>query len=685
MAAPSAVAAGGLAVAAPSAVAAAPLAIAVPLARVGSVADVASVPCRFPPAARAVAVGIAAVAAIAQAVAAAATTPSPTAGGGSSATALAAAAAVAPIEPTPPYNQIVNGRIQPQSRELLVQLARQGRELSLDGVAVFNGDDKFLPGKIALGLAEFLVTVPADDPRRSEYIAGFRSISKLTVDDPNDTWGIYYYMSGLNKLRKAGMLSAAVDRLTLAKLRVRLDWRSFVDTDTFVLIDHPNNYYCVAFGIARLRVQMGWEDTSGSERLLQKMLEHYRQFSGVHGFADETDGEGRFDRYSVLLSAEIAQRFIETDSQPPPEVIDWVRKSADVMLQRLNPNGDGFEYGRSLGPYGLTAIVEVLTAAAALGVLNEQERTLAYAFVCRAGQRYVDFWLNKKTGSVDMWDQGRRTDAYRGKFRILGENLSLAHQFVYTNAAWNQLGFQDKPPRADFVAALDRLPKRSVTWFARGEYDRMLLTRRDRGHVIGLPLINGGQSQHMHNPYFPIPFSPGMLDGVADGNSPQLLPQLSLSDGAVLAPLAYFQHVKVTEQGNETVIAFQQPSLDRLGGQSPIPDDRFSLTSTYVLAPGRITRTDVYMPKGTVELKGMRMEFATYSEAPVQRSGTTTFGRGAVRKFDASGFEHCGTVPVQDDAAYHTPTGPLNTKVVCESSGRTVRGPLKLSWTLSYQ
>jgi hypothetical protein len=639
-------------------------------------------PCRIAPVARAV--GIAAVAAIAQAAVAAAAPPPPAAHSGSVATVLTAAA-VAAIETPAPYNQIVSGRIQPESRELLVRLAQQGRELSLDGVPVFNGDDKFLPGKIALGLAEFLVTVPADDPRRSEYIAGFRRISKLTVDDANDTWGIYYYMSGLNKLRKAGMLNAAVDPLTLAKLRVRLDWRSFVDVDTFALIDHPNNYYCVAFGIARLRLQMGWEAPYGSERLLQKMLEHYRQFSGEYGFADETDGEGRFDRYSILLSAEVAQRFIETGSQPPSEVIGWVRKSADVMLQRLNPNGDGFEYGRSLGPYGLTAIVEVLTAAAALGVLNEQEKTLSYAFICRAGQRYVDFWLNRKTGSVDMWDQGRRTDAYRGKFRILGENLSLAHQFVYTNATWNQLGFQDKPPRPDFAAALDRLPKRTVTWFARGRFDRMLLTLRDRGHVIGLPLINGGQSQHMHSPYFPIPFSPGMLDGIADGNSPQLIPQFSLSDGSVLAPLAYFQHVKVTERGNETVITFQQPCLDRLGSQSPLPDDRFSLTSTFVLSSGRITRTDVYTPKGTVELKGLSMEFATYSDAPVQKGGTTTFGHGAVRKFEASGFEHCGTAAVQEDGAYHTPTGPLTTKVACESSAHTVQGPLKLSWTLSYQ
>ena len=627
---------------------------------------------------------IAVAAAIVTTIAAAAAAPS-SAAPGNVTLPVTAAAAVASADIIPPYNQTVSGRILPLSRELLVRLSKEGRALSLDGVPVFSGDDKFLPGKIALGLAEFLVTVPADDPRREEYIADFRRISKLTVDDPNDSWGIYYYMSGLNELRKAGILSAAVDRLTLAKLRVRLDWRSFVDVDTFTLIDHPNNYYCVAFGIARLRVQMGWEDAAGAEGLLQKMLAHYRQFSGEYGFADETDGDGRFDRYSVLLSAEIAQKFIQTGAKPPAEVIGWVRKSAAVMLERLNPNGDGFEYGRSLGPYGLTAMIEVLTAAAVLGVLSEDEKALSYAFISRAGQHYVDFWLDAKTGSVDMWDRGRRTDAYRGKFRILGENLSLAHQFIYTNVFWNQLGFQDAPPRTDFAAALQRLPKRTVTWFARGEYDRLLLTVRDRGHVIGLPFINGGASQHMHNPYFPIPYSPGLLDSVADGSSPQLLPQLTLADGSVLAPLAYFQHVSVAERRNETVIRFQQPRLDKLGTASPIPDDRFTLSSTYVLEPGRITRTDVYTPQGTVELKSLRMEFATYSDLAAQQGTITTFGRGAVRKFAVRGFERCDVGPVQDDVAYHTPTGPFATRVVCESPAHTLQGPLQLSWSLSYR
>ena len=608
---------------------------------------------------------------------------------GASSAQLAASAQLAssarPASSPRAYNAIVASRIRPQAEQLLVQLARDGRKLSMDGVPVFNGADKFLPGKIAIGLAEFLVTVPADDARRSEYIADFRRIAKLTVDDANDSWGIYYYLSALNKLRKAGMLRDALDPLTLAKLRVRLDWRTFVDADTFTLIDHPNNYYCVAFGIARLRVVMGWEEASGSERLLEKMLAHYREFSGVYGFADETDGEGRFDRYSVLLSAEIAQRFLETDSRPPSEVIGWLRKSVDVMLPRLNADGEGFEYGRSLGPYADTAIVEVLTAAAVMGVLSPQEMALSYAYVSRAAQRYVEFWLNPDTGSVDLWDRGRRTDAYRGKFRILGENLSLAHQFIYTNENWNELGYQDKEPMADFAQALNHLPKRTVTWFARGAFDRMLLTLRDRDHVIGLPLVNGGVSQHMHSPYFPMPFSPGMLVGIADGSSPQLIPQFILDDGSVLAPLAYFQDVKVIERGATTVVTFRQPQLDKLGAQEPQPDSRLSMTSTYTFSPGRITRVDIYTPERALNLKALKMEYATYSDKATLKGSSVSFGQGAVRKFAAFGFDACHTESVRGDSEYRTSTGPFLNRVSCGSGPLNLAKPITLSWSLSYR
>ena len=56
-------------------------------------------------------------------------------------------------------------------------------------------------------------------------------------------------------------------------------------------------------------------------------------------------------------------------------------------------------------------------SAALAGVLTAQEKELAYSYAAAAAKRYVDFWMDPATGSVDMWSRGRRTDAYRGAFR----------------------------------------------------------------------------------------------------------------------------------------------------------------------------------------------------------------------------------------------------------------------------
>ena len=600
--------------------------------------------------------------------------------------ALAQGGAAPGASPAPTsYNQIVLRTLQPQAEELLKRLVQEGRGMRLEGVPVFDGTDKFLPGKIAVGLTDFLLALPRDDPRLAGFLQAFRRIAAMTVDDANDTWGAYYYLIALDGLRQAGLLQAAVDRLTLAKLRVRLDWRMFVDADTYTLIDHPNNYYCVALGIARLRARMGWEDGSAATKLFERIREQYRRYSGEYGFADETDGAGRFDRYSVLLAGEIAHHFLETGGEVPPEAQSWLRKSADVMLLRMHASGEGFEYGRSLGPYSETALIEVLTAAAQVGILRPRERDLAYSYAARAARRYVEFWLDPRTGSVDLWNRGRRTDAYRGSFRRFGENLSLAHQFSYTNMIWNQLGYRDQAPLADFAQALEELPQQSVTWFARGQYDRMLLTRRDGEHIIGLPLISGGPSQHMHSPYFPIPFSRGMLAGVADGSQPLLLPQFALADGSRLMPLAFIRDVAVATHGRRTQVTYRQSELDRLGGESPVADERLSVKTTYVFEPTRITRTDVYTPKAPLELAGIELDFGTFSRLAHAAPRRVDFDNGAVSSFEVSGLEGCQATAIENDPDFESDEGPMLAKVVCSSAGKTVRAPFTIGWSLAFR
>lgn len=581
----------------------------------------------------------------------------------------------------PPMNRTVEARIAPQVEALLEPLQRQGRAYRLEGVDVFSANDRFLPGKIAAAMAHALIATPRSDPAFAQTLAGFRRLADLTLQDPNETWGIYYYASALNDLKTAGLLEQAVSPQTLAVLRTRLDWRRFVREDDLSLIDLPNNYYGVAFSIARLRYLLGWEDADASEALLARTLDHFRTYSGEYGFADETDGEGRFDRYSVLLIGEIAQRFIETGVEPPPEVRAWLRKSVDLMLPRLNLRGEGFEYGRSIGAYGETAFLEVLTAAAALDVLTEEETAMAYAFSSRVAARYADFWIDPATGSVNLWDGGRLTDAYRGKHRILGENLSLGRQIFYTNAIWNRLGFEDRQPDPAFAAWLERLPTSTTTWFSHGDHDRLLVTYRDGSRVIGLPLINGGATQHMNTPYFPIPFSPGVLAGSPDQTYPQLVPQLTLDDGTVLMPLAYFEKAEVTSTGDRTTVSYRQSTMDRMGQTAPVPDDRVRIETRYVLEPGRISRSDRIVPQPGVRIRTATLVFATFSDAPAAAPDAVRFGRGEVERFSWTGLSCRPEAP--DPKVHATPVGAHNTVVSC--AAETGTGPLDLGWRIDFR
>ena len=586
-----------------------------------------------------------------------------------------------------PMNHIVQNELVPQIDYLFQKLRKEKTTLALDGEPAFNGKDKFLPGKIAAGLGHLLLNMPANDPKRAQYLSDYRDIADMTIDMDNHTWGIYYYILTLYQLKKAGMLEQAVTPQTLALLKKKLDWKTFVTTPDFKLINLPTNYYGVAFSIARLRMLMGWEDEADSKILLDKMLRHYETYSGTFGFSDETDGEGRFDRYSILLIAEICQRFMETGLTVTPELKGLLRKATDVALNMANTSGDGFSYGRSLGPYGETAALEILAVSAELNVLTAEEKQYAYAYATTIVAKYADFWYDPAIHSVDMWGKGRRTDAYRGKHRILGENFSLLHQLIYTNEIWNKIGFADQAPKKDFQAWLDktRAPF-TMTWFAKGEYDRALATFRDKNHVFNLLMVNGGSSQHDNSPYYPLPFSPNMIAGVADSGAghPQLLPKFTMADGSELLGTAYIKNIRVKKDGATQRIDDQQDALTRLGAKGPIKDTRIQLETSYALASGVITRTDKYTAKQPQAIDKVSLEFGSFSSDASIVGNKVKFAKGTVDAFEVSGLTSCTVEKTNGNPDFQAPTGPMQTHVQCIATKLTLKDPLIIKWTLRY-
>jgi hypothetical protein len=565
---------------------------------------------------------------------------------------------------------------------LLERVLRDGRASVIAGVPVFSGGDKFLPGKLAAAMSHRVLELPPGDPRLRRRLADFSTIADMTLADPDDSWGVSYYLEALRDLERAGLLDQALNPQTLARLRTKLDWRTFVRAD-YSLRNLPSNYYGVAQHIAQLRFLLGWEDGEASRVLLARTLDHYRRYSGTHGFADETDGDGRYDRYSVLLAAELAQRLADNGIDTPAEVRRWLRASVDVVLPRLNIEGQGWEYGRSIGPYGDTALMQVLTAAAGQKLLTPDEERMAYAFVCRVAARYMDFWLDPATGAVDMWDRGRRTDRYRGRGRVLGESLSLARQFNDASTTWNRLGYRGRRPDAGFTAWLDTLPRVTTTWFSRGGHDRVLVTLRDGRTVLSLPIINGGRLQHVRNPYFPVPFSPGMLQGAADSYFPQLLPRFTLRDGSVLMPLAFFKDVRVTISGDTVEVTWRQSVLDQTRTEMPTPDPRVRMETRYRFSPGRIERRDVLRPAKGVEITSLETVFATFSAKPKEvGAGSIRFDEGQVTDWRSDGYGKCG-VDAADDPVFRSTTGPFSSVVRCAKRDLGT-GVQELEWSLSY-
>ncbi len=592
---------------------------------------------------------------------------------------------------TQSMNQLIEGSIYKELDYFAQKLDEGGESTRIDGVKVFKSEDKFIPGKIAIALGELVLHAKNGSQEQRRYLRIFRSIADQTIQYDNHTWGIYYYMSILYKLKEAGLIDKALKLSTLNKLQQQLDWRSFVAVPSYELINLPTNYYGVAFSIARLRYLMGWEDESAGNKLLKIMVDHYQKFSGEYGFSDETDGQGRFDRYSILLIAEIAERLVETGLPVPREIKVILRKSADVALMIMNSHGDGFSFGRSLGPYGETALIEILSISAYLDVLTPEEKKYAYSFSSSLTEHYLKFWQNDEIHSVDLWGQGRRTDKYRGKHRILGENFSLAHQFIMTNETWRKAGFLNQAPLADLDSWVDRTqPQNKMVWFAKGDFDRALFLRRDKGHLFSLLMVNGGKSQHDNSPYFTLPYSNGLVSGVADsgGTHAQLLPKITLNDNSTLIPAAYIRSIQVSDfsrNPKDVTVSFEQDMLDKLGQVYPVADGRLSVKTTYTFSNGSIKRDDVFTADQPVSVESVQLEFGSFSKLFKLNQLNTTFESGFVNGFDVNGLDECTVHETLNNPDYQAPYGAMNSVISCTKDDFVIRGQMPVSWTMHYR
>jgi len=492
---------------------------------------------------------------------------------------------------------------------LMDRVSSEGLDLEIDGQQVFSGKDRFLPGKIALGLSYWLENGIGPEEKAQRMSKG-KALLQTIKDQPNDSWGICFYLMALHRLKTAGLIEDTVPPDLLNELKGKLKWTDLWDANTHQIKGKATNYLGVAFMIARLRYLLGWDPEDFSQPILDRIMDHIRDTSGGTGFSDEVAGQGRYDRYSILLVAEIAHRLRETGLTPDEELLGWLRDAAKLVMANINADGHGFLFGRSIGAYGDSAFLEILSAAAVFGLLSEDEKAMAHSFSLRATERFLTFWWDDTTDAVNLWDRGRATDAYRGKHRILGESLSLLHHHLYTNRIWEDLDVLKDGIPGVLDKSLSSIPANTLTPLTGNGQSRAVFTRRNKGRVFSLWISSGGNNLHDKTSYYPIPFSPGIVEAPPDQSIPQLVPLIRLKDGTELMPLVFAEGIKMEESEDTAIICYTQPGLDVVGKREPTLDDRIGVEVTYRFEDGRIIRKDRFIPKESVNVESISILYA---------------------------------------------------------------------------
>jgi hypothetical protein len=611
-----------------------------------------------------------------------------------------------------------------------------------------NTGDKFLPGKLALGLSWILIDMKEKgDPKYADYLATYQKITTAMMAQSangdyvyaNTSWGEYYYLVALNNLKAHGMMNEVFSDAMLNTLQSRLTFCDMFGPDASgktntcpasgVAIDVASlntaqNYYAVSYGIAGLRQKLGWSNpgfssssdatvaTMGArDALLYTLTKHIRSDSSG-GFSDEASNthttyydQARFDRYSTLLIAETTERSLEMGNEAnlTPELKGYLRKSVDLILPQLNANGQGFNYGRSIGPYGDSAFMEILTAAANAGVLTPKEMQVAYAFIYQAAHRFNTFWYDPSlpTPSVNMWVKGRGTDAYRGKPRVMGENFSLLHQYMYVNAWWNKLGFSGQAPMsdADFKSYLDGLPHYTLTYYnlpsdSAHPYNAALLTVRDGSRIINLNLSQA-PDYNSFSPYYPVPFSDKLIYGTTDLGYALLIPQVTYN-GKTYIPVTYYKNLSVQENNGQVTVSFDTTKFRQATKNAAYTTDLDLQTHTVLtFSHGTITRTDTLSSAtlaGSLAVETDFTSFADFAGTRVNADGASvSYATSAATGYATTGFDACAlsqfdTANGTTNPLSTTPVGQLHSNFACRTNAFTVGGGAQrsVSWTLRY-
>ncbi|MCT4542817.1 MAG: hypothetical protein N4A63_04700 [Vallitalea sp.] len=580
------------------------------------------------------------------------------------------------------YENIVKEHIIPIRNKLCDEAVLKKHEMNIDGIVAFGDHIPFSAGGM-FNTYTHIILNEREDEIDDRMLNTLKDLLMFSLEYKVDTFGILSLLSSLYTYKKEGMLEKLLDDKELQEINNRLDWRVFVEQDTLKLKGtRPFNYYSVAFRVAKLREKLGFETEKYSDIFLNIYLEHAKKCSINGWYMDETMGEGRFDRYTTIVPAELADLYDFVGEETPESVKIMLRKSCDIYLKMANEQGYGYAYGRSLGAHGDTGAIEVLPISAKIGILNEEETNIAYAYTVKCAQRIVDFWFDKETELVNLWDKGRTIDEYRNKSRIFGVNIDICMKLVYAGEIWKELDLCDKLPIRDYSEKLLNMGKTGLYIFDQQTYKRGLALVRDREHVFQLPIINGGKGGYGKTAYLPLPYETFFIEGTPDEDRAYLTPQLILNNGIKLMPLSYFSDIEENIEEDCYTVCYKTDALCKIGEKENQKYDTITSITKYVFKQGSIIREDEFYISGDEKVDKVIMEFNTFSDNPLILNNRISFGEGLIKDFECN-MKLRSMENVCDNAKYFTPNGPTKYTFKYEYDNIDSK-KIKIRWKINY-
>ena len=580
------------------------------------------------------------------------------------------------------FKGIVEETIYPLMSELCHKAVDQKDDLIIEGQKAFGDHVPFATGTLFKSYTT-LFFQKENIGFGEDEITEIRDIISFSLKYKVNTFGIMNLLISLYEYEKRGMLSQILNEQDYSELNERLNWRIFVHEESLDLKNGlPFNYYSVAFRVAKLREALGFESETYSEVFLDIYLYHAKKYSLNGWYMDETIGGGRFDRYTTIVPAELADLYHFVGEKPPEAISIMLRRSCDIYLQIANEHGYGYAYGRSLGAHGDTGALEVLPIAAKLGILDEDEKSLAYSYSVKCAERILDFWIDTDTGLINMWDKGRKIDDYRNKKRIFEVNLDICMKIVDALTLWDSVDLTEIQTSAAYAENLKKITQNEFFFYDHSEYERGLAIIRDREHVFQLPLISGAHKCFEQTPYLPLPFEPFFIEGSPDVKIPYLIPQIKLNDGRKLMPLCYMKDIVTTRSEGRFAITYKTDALVFCGRYEPETFSDITSETKYTFERGQILREDTFYIHKDSEINSIIMEFCTFSEDFISKKNIIEFEKGVIRSLETD-MKLINFEDVSFNSDYFTPNGPMKNTFKFQALPQQ-SGQHKMMWTIQY-